>query len=46
MTKQSMAYLVEGLATAGYLEVSPDPADGPGPHPGPGPRRADEETPR
>ena len=28
MTKQSMAYLVDGLAAAGYLQVGPDPADG------------------
>ncbi len=27
MTKQSMAYLVEGLTALGYLEVGPDPAD-------------------
>ena len=28
MTKQSMAYLVEGLAAGGYLRVGPDPDDG------------------
>lgn len=28
MTKQSMAYLVESLRQAGYLEIRPDPADG------------------
>ena len=28
MTKQSMAYLVESLCTAGYLKTVPDPADG------------------
>ncbi|WP_207539763.1 MarR family winged helix-turn-helix transcriptional regulator [Sabulicella rubraurantiaca] len=28
MTKQGMAYLVEGLTGAGYLESRPDPADG------------------
>lgn len=28
MTKQSMAYLVESLRQAGYLEIHPDPADG------------------
>lgn len=28
MTKQGMAYLVEGLTAAGYLESRPDPADG------------------
>lgn len=28
MTKQSMAYLVDGLAAAGHLTSTPDPADG------------------
>ena len=28
MTKQSMAYLVEALASAGYLSTGPDPHDG------------------
>ena len=28
MTKQSMAYLVEGLEAAGHLRSAPDPADG------------------
>ena len=28
LTKQSMAYLVEALAAAGYVAVAPDPADG------------------
>ncbi|MBL6457650.1 winged helix DNA-binding protein [Belnapia sp. T6] len=28
MTKQSMAYLVEALASAGYVAATPDPADG------------------
>ena len=28
MTKQSMAYLVEGLAAAGHVTSIPDPADG------------------
>ncbi|MBL6459276.1 MarR family transcriptional regulator [Belnapia sp. T6] len=28
LTKQSMAYLVEALAAAGYVSVAPDPADG------------------
>jgi DNA-binding MarR family transcriptional regulator len=28
LTKQSMAYLVETLASAGYLSIAPDPSDG------------------
>lgn len=28
MTKQSMAYLVEGLAAGGYATTQPDPSDG------------------
>ncbi|WP_149539970.1 MarR family winged helix-turn-helix transcriptional regulator [Siccirubricoccus phaeus] len=28
MTKQSMAYLVEGLAEGGYVATAPDPQDG------------------
>jgi DNA-binding MarR family transcriptional regulator len=28
MTKQSMAYLVEALAEAGYVTIGPDPTDG------------------
>lgn len=28
MTKQSMAYLVDGLAAAGHVRSTPDPADG------------------
>lgn len=28
MTKQSMAYLVDGLAAAGYVTVTPHPSDG------------------
>ena len=28
MTKQSMAYLVEGLEAAGHLRTAPDPTDG------------------
>jgi DNA-binding MarR family transcriptional regulator len=28
LTKQSMAYLVEALAQAGYVTIGPDPADG------------------
>jgi len=28
MTKQSMAYLVDGLERAGYLDSTPDPRDG------------------
>lgn len=28
MTKQSMAYLADGLAAAGYVKIEPDPTDG------------------
>lgn len=28
ITKQSMAYLTDGLARAGYIEIGPDPDDG------------------